>query len=97
MLEARECSKVAELLVFPTKFQILLVIFWIVGLSIFLLLQFGLVYITISGLIAIFHNTRTRLKHPGLLGNLTLIGQNVNTVDCLSRAVKVYKRQGGTK
>ena len=47
-------------------FQILLLIFWIVGLTIFILLQFGLVYLTISGLLAIFYNTRTRLQLIGI-------------------------------
>jgi hypothetical protein len=49
----------------PWLHKILLLIFWIVGLTIFILLQFGLVYLTISGLLAIFYNTRTRLKLIG--------------------------------
>jgi len=60
----------------PWLHKILLVIFWIVGLTIFLLLQFGLVYVTISGLLAIFYNTRTRLKQEGELSAYSVFNPN---------------------
>lgn len=51
----------------PWLHKILILIGWMVGLSIFFLLQFGLVYVTISGIVLIFLNTRTKLKLPGEL------------------------------
>jgi len=51
----------------PWLHRIFLCIFWIVGLTIFILLQFGLVYLTLSGIVAIFLNTSKKLKLPGEL------------------------------
>jgi len=64
---ARDPTEPNSLFNDPWLHKILLVIAWIVGLTIFLLLQFGLVYLTLSALVAIFYNTRTKLKLPGEL------------------------------
>lgn len=60
----------------PWLHKILLLILWIVGLSMFLLLQFGLVYLTLSALCAIFYNTRTNLKLPGELSAYSVFNPN---------------------